>query len=405
VLHGITQLDYVKNRLTLAGSNPSKTGWTAMLAGRCNFPNSVNNGRLWTDLSWTPNPRAVVGRGADGTPSEGDQDELSDSIAAYSHALTWYYTGARASADLAATIMNAWAVGPNAVETHLFDTATYVEGGILSGWTGGMWPRAAEIIRYTYTPTGADHVFDTAGFAAMLRRTVFPNVRNGWAAGGTSWLMSMAGAHIASAIYCDDHTELAAGLAHFREWLPGAIWIPGDINRWPLLTGLPISPTHTIYDQPTMTAAGFTAYWDNPGTPPWPAGLTSSTGRDPTHVGMTIASISNACETMRLQGVDLWSENADRVITAMELNAAYLHAAFVDHNVTPTGWPYTLPVNTSIVDGVHRVTWRAGHNHFVNRMGVAMPNTAALIADFVEPATIVVNPPSAFEGLTFPGTP
>jgi hypothetical protein len=38
-------------------------------------------------------------------------------------------------------------------------------------------------------------------------------------------------------------------------------------------------------------------------------------------------------------------------------------------------------------------------------MGVAMPNTAALITDFVDPATIVANPPAAFEGLTFPGVP
>jgi len=377
-----------------------------MLADRCTLPGSVNNGRAWSDISWTPNPRTVVGRGAGGSPSEGDQDEIADSIAAYCHALIWAYTGAHASAVLATTIMNAWAVGPNAVQTHLFDTATYPEGGILSGWTGGMWPRAAEIIRYTYTPGGSEPVFDAAGFAAMLRRTVFPNVRDGWSGGGGSWLMSMAGAHIASAIYCDDHTELAAGLAQFRAWLPAVIWMPGDVNRWPILTGLPVSPAGTIYDQPTQTSAGFTAYWQNPtSSPPWPAGLMSATGRDPTHVGMTIASISNACETMRLQGVDLWSESADRVSTAMELNAGYLHAAFIDGNPTPAGWPFTQPVNTSIVDGVHRVTWRAGYNHFVNRMGVAMPNTSALITDFVNPATMVANPPAAFEGLTFPGTP
>ena len=406
VLHGTAQLNYVAAELAAVGGNPSKVGWAAMLAGRCNLPNSSTNGRLWSDLTWTPAPRRVVGRGANGSPSEGDQDELADSIAAYCHALIWAYTGVRASAVLATRIMNAWATGPYAVQTHLFDTATYPEGGVLSGWTGGMWPRPAEIIRYTFTPTGSEPWFDADGFAGMLRRTVFPNVRNGWASGGAAWLMSMAAGHITSAVYCDDHAEIAAGLTNFRAWLPSAIWMPGDVNRWPLLTGLPISPTGTIYDQPTQTRDGFVAYWGAPvGDPPWVAGLSSSTGRDPTHVGMTIASISNACETMRLQGVDLWSEAETRIAAAMELNASYFHAAFIDGNVTPVGWPFTQPVNTSIIDGVHRVTWRAGYNHYAGRLGMVLPNTAALITDFVEPATVVAIPPSAFEGLTFPGTP
>jgi hypothetical protein len=89
----------------------------------------------------------------------------------------------------------------------------------------------------------------------------------------------------------------------------------------------------------------------------------------------------------------------------MELNTGFLHAAFIGGNPTPPGWPFTQPEDTSLVDGVHRVTWHAGHNHFANRMGEQMPNTGAFITDFVDPATTVAIAPAAFESLTFPGTP
>jgi Alginate lyase len=56
-------------------------------------------------------------------------------------ALAWYITRAQEYADKAISYMNAWA---RIVKAHELSNAP-----LQAGWSGSVWPRAAEIIRHT----------------------------------------------------------------------------------------------------------------------------------------------------------------------------------------------------------------------------------------------------------------
>jgi len=69
---------------------------------------------------------------------------LADSEAAYGQALLWHITGDKAYARNAIRIMNAWS-------DTLTGGHTNANAQVQASWTGDVFPRAAEIIRYTYT--------------------------------------------------------------------------------------------------------------------------------------------------------------------------------------------------------------------------------------------------------------
>src|SRR5262249_4298785 len=102
-------------------------------------------------LSYTPTPFASVDCGSNSSnPSNGCKEEQSDADAAYTHALLWYLTGDEAHAKKSIEIMNAWSA---VLKTHTASNAP-----VQSGWTGAVFPRAAEIIRYTFGGWPEDEV-------------------------------------------------------------------------------------------------------------------------------------------------------------------------------------------------------------------------------------------------------
>lgn len=64
-----------------------------------------------------------------------------------------------------------------------------------TGWAGSSWPRAAEIIKYTYNSWP-----NSGRFAAMLRDVYLPKVINGSNSNG-NWELSMTGAAIGIAVF------------------------------------------------------------------------------------------------------------------------------------------------------------------------------------------------------------
>jgi hypothetical protein len=68
-----------------------------------------------------------------------------------------------------------------------------------SGWSGSSWPRATEIIRYTYTGWSSTEV---SRFATMLRTVYLPKIINGsnsngnWELGTGNWELSMMDAAV-----------------------------------------------------------------------------------------------------------------------------------------------------------------------------------------------------------------
>ena len=77
----------------------------------------------------------------------------------------------------------------------------------------------------------------------------------------------------------------------------------------------------------------------------------------------------NAAETARIQGIDLYGEQAARIVAGLELHASFLDGAAV---------PSTLCKGT-----LSAVTpdpmWEIGYDEYSGRLGMAMPKTSALV--------------------------
>ena len=142
------QLDFIKGRVQ-AGAQPWTTAFNQMMASR------------YASLSRVPAPRAVVECGSFSNPNFGCTDEREDAIAAYTTALAWYITGNAAYAQKSIQLMDAWSA---TITSHTNSNAP-----LQTGWAGSSWPRAAEIIRYTY-----GNWPNVNRFATMLRNVYLP---------------------------------------------------------------------------------------------------------------------------------------------------------------------------------------------------------------------------------------
>src|SRR5204863_4454270 len=95
----------------------------------------------WGAPTYATQPLAVVQCGAYSNPNIGCSEELGDAIAAYTQALLWYFTGDATYAQKSVEIMNAWSAMLTGHTDH--------NAPLQSAWASEVWPRAAEIIRYT----------------------------------------------------------------------------------------------------------------------------------------------------------------------------------------------------------------------------------------------------------------
>jgi hypothetical protein len=135
---------------------------------------------------------------------------------------------------------------------------------------------------------------------------------------------------------------------------------------------------------PSKVVTNVTSYWYNPSK--FVAGLEGETLRDISHMMLGMGSISSAAETARIQGVDLWGENQDRIITAYELNAGWVNdyldeVASLGGATPPATWkPNGWLGSTFTVGGsAYRAGWEVAYNEFVKRKGIPMPNTSRLV--------------------------
>jgi hypothetical protein len=106
--------------------------------------------------------------------------------------------------------------------------------------------------------------------------------------------------------------------------------------------------------------------WGNKGiTTPFVDGLLQETVRDSGHANLALAAMVNAAETARQQGVDLYAEQAKRIMAALEFQAQYLPP----NNATP---PKNLAFHT-------HPTWEIAYNHYHNRLEYNLPKLAAVL--------------------------
>ena len=326
ILLNRAQLDLIKQRVA-DGIEPQKTAFAALLASPL------------ADLNYTPSPRATVECGPNSKPDLGCKDERRDATAAYTQALAWHLTGNEKYARNAIRIMNAWA-------GTLTGGHTNENGPVQAAWTASVWPRAAEIIRYT-SPLWAKE--DIARFGQMLVTQYVPSLIEGSDENGNKEL-AMSEALIAIGVFTDNRITFAHGVRMWRGRTPATIYLTTDGPS-------PVLPPNGLQK---------TAQWSNKGKQtPFVDGLLQETSRDPHHANMAFASLVNAAETALLQGVDLYAEQGRRIVAAMEYQAQFLAP-----NLTPA--PANLEFSL-------QPTWEIAYNHFHTRLGVDLPKMAKVI--------------------------
>ena len=156
VLVNRAQLDFIKSKIA-AGTEPWKSALDTAKASELGA------------LVYMPKPWATCECGPRSNPDLGCKDEQHDSEAAYTQALLWYLTDNRTYAENAIKIMDAWA--QTLKGGHKLDN-----GPIQAAWCAEAWPRAAEIIRYTFPGWPA---VDIARFQNMLTTQYVPSLIGG----------------------------------------------------------------------------------------------------------------------------------------------------------------------------------------------------------------------------------
>ncbi|MFG2461933.1 alginate lyase family protein [Streptomyces sp. NPDC048523] len=323
------QLDFARSKVN-AGAQPWKGAFDAMLASK------------YADLNRTPKPRAIVECGSYSNPNYGCTDEREDAIAAYTDALAWYITRDERYAKKAIQLMDAWSA---VITDHTNSNAP-----LQTGWAGSSWPRAAEIIKYTYNGSWAN----SGRFATMLRNVYLPEIINGSNSNG-NWELSMTEAAVGISVFLEDKTSYDKAMAKFRTRTAAYVYLASDGE-------LP----KTVPSQNLDTREKIVSYWQGQST--FVTGLTQETCRDLTHTGYGISAISHVAETSRIQGQDLYGTDVgERLRQALGFQAKY---------ELGTAVPSWL-CGGSLKLGFGPVT-EVGYNALHNRLGMGMTNTQAL---------------------------
>ncbi|MEC3976259.1 alginate lyase family protein [Amycolatopsis sp. H20-H5] len=327
VLVSRPQLDFVRTKVD-AGAQPWKGAYDKMMASS------------YASLSRTPKPRAVVECGSYSNPNYGCTDEREDAIAAYTLSLAWYITGDAKYASKAIAIMDAWSA---VIKDHTNSNAP-----LQTGWSGSTWPRAAEIIRYTFTGWP-----NATRFATMLRTVYLPKVINGSNSNG-NWELSMMEAAIGISVFLEDRTSYDKAVTKFRARVPAYIYLASDGAQPKTTPGSGLD-----------TRAKIVSYWQGQST--FVDGLTQETCRDFVHTGYGIAAIADFAETTRIQGQDLYGEIGDRLRQALGFQAKY------ELGTPVPSWLCGGSLNL----GLGPVT-EVGYNAMHTRLGNTMANTETL---------------------------
>ncbi|MGH4036182.1 alginate lyase family protein [Actinomycetota bacterium Odt1-20B] len=323
------QLDFARGKVN-AGAQPWKSAFDQL------------TGSKYASLSRAPKPRAVVECGPYSDPNIGCTDEREDAIAAYTDALAWYVTRDERYAKKSIELMDAWSA---TLKDHTNSNAP-----LQTGWAGSSWPRAAEIIKYTYTGTWAN----SGRFATMLRTVYLPDLLKGSNSNG-NWELSMMEAAVGISVFLEDKSAYDKAMAAFRTRTAAYVYLSSD--------GL---LPKTVPGQHLDTRDKIVKYWQGQGT--FVTGLTQETCRDFTHTGYGLSAISHVAETSRIQGQDLYGTDVgERLRQGLGFQSKY------ELGETPPGWL----CGGSVKRGLGPVT-EVGYNALHNRLGVPMANTQKL---------------------------
>jgi len=327
ILVNQAQLDFIKTQVN-AGKNP----WLAAF-------NKASTS-TYASLSYTPHPWQTVDCSPSAGINQGCSDELSDSDAAYTQALLWYITGNQQYAQNSVAIMNAWS-------STLTGGHTNSNADLQAGWTGSLWPEAAEIIRATYNGWSAT---DITHLQNMLATQYVPNLINGAPCKNGNWELIITEALMNISVFNENPTWFNKAVSMWRARVPAYMYLSSD------------GPTPV---PPPNCSTSVTTYWNQT---QFVDGLAQESARDFGHTFWGLAASVNTAETAFQQGIDLYAENAQRIMAALEFHD------YINNGGTPPSGINLGPI------GGNANTMEIVYNHYVNRRGNSMPQTAQQIA-------------------------
>jgi hypothetical protein len=322
-------------------------------------------------LSYTvqgPWPGGINQCGANSTPNNGCQSADNDSNAAYVQALLWYMTGNQTYANNAINIMNAYSsrfkgyAGTNGLSCPSGTDCS--NGPLQSGWDSEKWPRAAEIIRYGKTSSGAGSGWTSSSitaFKTMLTNIYQPVIQNGSGVNG-NWDMSMIDGMMQIAVFTENSTLLASARSFWKGRVPDLFYLQSvdGSNHAASPRGNPSWFGQSIFNSSTTNVG-------------------QETCRDLRHMEDSISSTILTAETDWIQGGELYTDTTmsaeDRIVGSMNVMAGL--------ESQRTGGPdslITAPTNYCTSSGATHLnqvvigpgsTYAIGYNAYHNRLNVA----------------------------------
>jgi chitodextrinase len=393
-------LDFVKAKIA-AGAQP----WTAAY--------NAAKADTYGSLSYADHPPSDTSGNVDcGSFSSPDihcHDQRNDATAAYTDALLWYFSGNQAYATQGIKILNDWASS--------LASMTDVNNVVQAGWVGGLYAQAGEI--FANTPGSGWTSSQITAFKNMLTNIVVPLNQYGQAGQNGNHETQNANAMIQLGVFLDNQTVYNTGISLWNGRITNYIYMTSDGSE-------PNTPTNCTSSNWWCTNEGSAASiatpvgccsktggynsagsgWCSPATTGFPTacdpwgywgqaatsvnhtnlvnGIVQEICRDFEHSTEGINSLVEGAETARIQGnPGLFTSNAARLSAAMELLAQYLNQAGANSTKSTITGPSWLCGGTLTMLGGSTSSpipgWEIGYNEFVNREGLAMPNTLALI--------------------------
>ena len=306
--------------------------------------------------------------GSNSNPNKGCQAADNDSNAAYVQALLWYMTGNQAYANNAMEIMNTYAksfrgyAGTNGLPCPGGTDCS--NGPLQSGWDAEKWPRAAEIIRYGKTSSGAGagwSAADVTAFGNMLKNIYQPVIQHGSGTNG-NWDMTMIDGMMQIAVFTENPTLLASARSFWKGRVPDLFYLQAKDggNHAPSPRGNPSWFGQTVFNSSTNNVG-------------------QETCRDLRHMEDSISSTLLAAETDWIQGGELYTDTTmtaeDRIVGAMNVMAGLesRRRGGPDSLITaPSG--YCTGSGASHVNQIAvgpGTTYAIGYNAYHNRLNVA----------------------------------
>ena len=354
-------------------------------------------------LDFAPRPFEEVSAAFDADLARGTEELVRSAHAAYAHALRWIVEQDPAHAKKAIAILNAWSSKLKEIHNGRVEGAG--NHGLYSGWSGPVFVRAAEIIRYSYEGWASE---DRRHFRTMLLSVFLPNVQSSVVCTAGNWELSYVEAVLAIAIYTDDRALFEAGKRRLDRYLPMYLYHRSDGSR-PLLPCECGAPAHKQHGnppgQPVCTDVGADQYWFRGAGIDWNEpfeyypGHCQETCRDLNHTQMGIAAAINSLEMLLGQGIDLYARHRNRVVAALELHARLL----VEH---AAGKPSPEDLCGGTLRQLRVIpAWEIAYNHYAFRLGDLLPATQALIEQLRQSKVRPNKLHMAFDNLTHPQLP